>query len=227
MTQPPYGSAPYGGPPGAQIPQQQAAPGMVPAPPLAPNYAPQQPGPYGPPTPAQYAQPAPQGYPPNDYPPQAYAPPPYGQPPYGAGQNPYAAQWGQQQQPMGTVCRFCGGFPAVEATVRGHQGMLVVMRFLSLKGPFCRDCGIAVHRQMSTRTMWQGWWGYLSFLITPFTLLYNLSPRSKFNKLPPAQGGFRPPSDPGKPIFLRPGALGLLAPLFVLFVVMIAVLASN
>lgn len=213
MTYPPYGSPAPEQPPGSQYPQ--AGPYAVPAPPAAPTYAPAQAA-------APYAYPpaAPQGYAPHG--PSAYA-----QSQFGAPADPYAAQWGAPQQQPGLVCRFCGGFPAVEATVRGHQGMLILMRFLSLKGPFCRGCGIAVHREMTTRTMWQGWWGYLSFLITPFTLLYNFVPRSKFNKLPAPQGGFRPPSDPGKPIFLRPGALGLLAPGFILFVLLLAALVNN
>lgn len=215
MTHPPYGSPIAEQPPGTQYPQ--AGPYTVPAPPPAPTYA------YPPVTPQGYAPPAPSAY---GQP--AYGAAPYAQPQYGAPHDPYAAQWGApQQQPMGLGCRFCGGFPAIEATVRGHQGLLILMRFKSLKGPFCRTCGIAVHREMTTRTMWQGWWGYLSFLITPFVLLYNFGPRSKFNRLPAPQGGFRPPSDPGKPIFLRPGALGLLAPGFVLFVLVLSALASN
>ena len=214
MTYPPYGSPAPEQSPGTQYPQ--AGPYAVPAPPAAPNYAPPQT-----PTSYSYAPAAPQGYAPQ-------GPPAYAQPQFGAPADPYAAQSSvPHQQPMGLVCRFCGGFPAVEATVRGHQGMLVLMRFLSLKGPFCRSCGIAVHREMTTRTMWQGWWGYASFLITPITLLYDFVPRAKFNKLPAPQGGFRPPSDPGKPIFLRPGALGLLAPGLVLFVLVLAALVSN
>jgi hypothetical protein len=76
---------------------------------------------------------------------------------------------------------------------------------------------------MTTKTMWQGWWGVLSLFATPLTLLYNLIPRAKFNALPPPQPGFRPPRDVGSPIFLRPGALGLLAlPLLWLVLVVIA-----
>ncbi len=222
MTQPPYyGPAPHG----------------VPAPPPAPTAMP--PGgyasPYGqaPATGYPPQGPAP-GYPPqgpgaDGYPGQAQAPHypgGYAGSPYAGQQNQFGGQFAGAAQPSGMVCRFCGGFPAVEATVRGHQGMVIMMRFLSLKGPFCRLCGIAVHREMTARTMWQGWWGWASFLITPFTLLYNLVPRSRFNKLPMPQPGYRPPSNPGSPIFLRPGALGLLAPGLVLLLIIIGNLTA-
>ncbi|MFI1280197.1 hypothetical protein ACH4U5_05440 [Streptomyces sp. NPDC020858] len=48
------------------------------------------------------------------------------------------------------------------------------MRFLSLRGPLCRDRGLATYRRLSSDTLWQGWWSPLSFFITPVTLLMNL-----------------------------------------------------
>ncbi len=217
MTQQPYGSNGYPPPPAAPNPYQAESYATPPGyPPPSPQGFPPAGAPgYPPPGPAGYQAPPPPGY---GYPQQQYAPAGY-PPPYPGGQ--------AVGQPMGPTCRFCGGFPAVEATVRGHQGMLVVMRFLSLKGPFCRQCGIAAHRDMTTRTMWQGWWGYLSFVITPLTLLYDLVPRSKFNKLPWPQPGFKPPSALGRPIFLRPGALGLLAPLLVVLVLVLVASANG
>lgn len=116
----------------------------------------------------------------------------------------------------GPSCRFCGSVPAVEATFRGHQGFLVIMRFLKLRGPFCRSCGIAVHRKMTADSAWQGWWGIASMLINPITMLANLPNRAKVNKLGmPVPGAPGQPMDPGKPLFRRAAALGLLVPLFV------------
>ncbi|WP_203829287.1 hypothetical protein [Actinoplanes palleronii] len=73
---------------------------------------------------------------------------------------------GQYQAPQSTfapqgvlACRFCGSIPAAQAKFRGHQGMLIVMRFLSNEGPFCRDCGLGVFRHMTSRTLVQGWYG--------------------------------------------------------------------
>ncbi|WP_199812591.1 hypothetical protein [Streptomyces sp. NRRL S-337] len=105
-------------------------------------------------------------------------------------------------------------------TVRGHQGILIMMRFLSLKGPFCRNCGTAVLREMTGKTLWQGWWSPFSLVaFTPFTLISNLTVRAKLNKLPPPVPG-QPGQqlDPGVPLRRRPAALGALIPLaWVLF----------
>jgi hypothetical protein len=113
-------------------------------------------------------------------------------------------------------CRFCGSYPAKKATFRGHRGMIVVMQFLGQKGPFCRDCGISTFRDMTSKTLVQGWWGYASFIITPFILLWNLLQRLKFNDLPapqPARDGTSvAPMPLGKPLYLRPTMAGLLVP---------------
>ncbi|MFD9007481.1 hypothetical protein [Streptomyces sp. NPDC059552] len=161
---------------------------------------PQGAGPYGPytaPVPPQSGPPGPGGF---------------GSPqPYGA--------YGTHPEPGRYGCRLCGAWPAAHATVRGHQGMVVLMRFLSLGGPFCRDCGLATYRRMSSDTLWQGWWGPLSLFITPVTLLMNLGPRASFRRLAPPAGGHRPALDPGRPLWRRPPALLLMTP------VLLAVLA--
>ncbi|MEU1626703.1 hypothetical protein ABZ746_15525 [Streptomyces sp. NPDC020096] len=157
--------------------------------------------------------------------PYAPAPPPapYGQQP--AQPNPYAsggyaqpiapapapAQWAGAQH----VCRFCGAYPAVNTTVRRHQGLILMMRFIHLKGPFCRTCGTAVFRDMTTKTLWQGWWSPFSLvLINPVTLIINLIARSRINTLPePVPGQPGPQMDPGKPMTSRPAVLVALIPL--------------
>ncbi len=218
----PQGQNPYASPSPPQTANPYAAGSAQPYPSVPPqgSYSPGAYGQTAPPPQGSYGQAAPpqQGFygqaPP---PPPAPYPPAYEQQPH----------WGTAPDPgSAPICRFCGGYPAVQATVRGHQGMIVIMRWLSLRGPFCRFCGISAHRDMTTKTMWQGWWGYGSFLITPFVLLYNLIPRSRFHKLPAPQPGFRPPMDPGKPIYQRPGAVGLLVPLIPILLLFVSVLAD-
>lgn len=119
-------------------------------------------------------------------------------------------------------CQFCGGMPALKATVRGHQGFLVVMRFLKVRGLFCRTCGIAVHREMSAKTLWQGWWGIASLVIAPVTLISNLVVRIRFGRMTPPADGPRPPLNPGKPVIRRVGALGVFAPFLLVGVLAIA-----
>ncbi|GAA4603872.1 hypothetical protein BJY16_004776 [Actinoplanes octamycinicus] len=185
--------APAGYPAPAQAgPAGYAAPGQV-----APGgYA--QPGQAGP---GQYGQPVPAPYAGQGDPGQGgYGAPPAGYPPQGM-----------------LACRFCGSVPAVQTKFRGHQGMLVLMRFLSNEGPFCRDCGLGVFRHMTSRTLIQGWYGYASFIITPFTVLMNLFRRTSVANLPAPQpnpyGPSRPPMDPGPRLLQRPMTwAGLLVP---------------
>ncbi|MEU6757620.1 hypothetical protein [Streptomyces sp. NPDC046685] len=158
-------------------------------------------GPYGPYAPQQSGPYVPQQGGP-------YGPAPAGPQPYGA--------YGAHPEPGRYGCRLCGAWPAAAATVRGHQGLIVLMRFLSVPGPLCRDCGLATYRRMSSDTLWQGWWGPLSFFITPVTLLLNLGPRAAFRKLAPPAGGFRPALEPGRPLWRRPPVLIVLVPLLLL-----------
>lgn len=132
-----------------------------------------------------------------------------------------APAWPQQYGGGGPVpaaaCQVCGAAPAAPVTVRGHQGMLVIMRFLKREGLFCRTCAMASFRDMQADTMVLGWWGPLSVLITPFTLLANLGALSGIRRIPePATAGFRPPLDPGKPVLRRPAGVLALIPLCLL-----------
>ncbi|MFF8787112.1 hypothetical protein [Streptomyces sp. NPDC015125] len=213
---PPHGPYPYAQPPAEPSSQQPAGafphqpPGASPHQP--PGAFPYQPaGPYAP----QPGYPGQGPYPHAQQHPQPHSqlhPHPYPHPhPH---PQPYAAAPG---------CRLCGAQPAVQATVRGHQGILFLMRFLSRRGVFCRSCGLATYREMSAKTLWQGWWSPLSVAITPLTLLMNLGPRGRFRKLAAPVGGFRPSLDPGKSLLRRPEAMLFLVPM-VLVVVAIPVL---
>jgi hypothetical protein len=128
-----------------------------------------------------------------------------------------------------TACRLCGSVPAAAVKFRGHQGFIIVMRFLSLDGPFCRDCGLATFRRMTSRTLVQGWYGYASLIITPITVLINVVRRGKVAALPaPHPNPYapsRPPMDAGPRLFERPMTwFGLAIPvaLFILLVLLIA-----
>lgn len=113
----------------------------------------------------------------------------------------------------GPSCGFCGSVPAAAATFRGHQGMVVLMRRLKIRGTFCRSCGLAAHRKMTGDSLVQGWWGAPSMVINPITMLLNLPQWAKVKRLgEPVPGAPRRPADPGRPLFLRPVALGLLIP---------------
>jgi hypothetical protein len=201
-----------------------------PQPPAGPNT-------YGPP-PGLGQQPA---YP--TYPPPAYPAP------HGAGFPNFAGQPGAPALPMPGAapgqlptgaaaqlpmvsCRFCGSVPAVATTFRGHQGMIVLMRFLRMEGPFCRDCGLGTFRHMTSRTLVQGWYGYGSFIITPITVLINLFKRAKVANLPAPQpnpyGPSRQPMNPGPRLLARPMTwLGLCVPVIVAGLILAAIFSGD
>jgi hypothetical protein len=110
--------------------------------------------------------------------------------------------------------------------------MIVIMQFLHTRGPFCRDCGMATYRSMTAQTLVQGWWGYASFVITPITVLVNLTRRGKVAGLPapspPPSGDYRRPLDPGPSLMARPTALiGLAIPVVLVLLFVILALSSG
>ncbi len=230
-TDPAVSGSPAGFPGPAVYPGQPAA---YPVPGSAP--APGQPAPY--PTPGAFPAPNPAPYPtpgaaPYPAPPGAAIPAPYAAQPApvafpSPGAFPPPHSMAQPGYASGVLsCRFCGSIPAVETKFRGHQGMLVVMRFLSNSGPFCRDCGLGVFRHMTSRTLVQGWYGYASFVITPFTVLMNLARRGSVANLPAPQpnpyGPSRPPMDPGPRLLERPLTwLGILIPFALIGLIVLA-----
>ncbi|WP_052069731.1 LppU/SCO3897 family protein [Streptacidiphilus albus] len=164
-------------------------------------------------------------------PPQQFQQPqPFQQPQYPV-QAPFAEpqfQGGPAAPPSdGVSCRFCGAYPAVETTVRAHRGMIFVMQWRSLRGPFCRTCGIATVRRLSADTLWQGWWGYISSVMAPVTLIRNFFAYQKIKALPePVPGQPGQQMIPGRPLLARPAALGFLIPILVVAVI-IAALSSG
>ncbi|WP_326592555.1 hypothetical protein [Streptomyces sp. NBC_01294] len=112
-------------------------------------------------------------------------------------QQPYGA-YAAHPRPGRYGCTLCGAWPAAPATVRGHQGLIVLMRFLSLRG---RSAATADSPPTAAcpRTPCGRAGGVRSFFITPVTLLMNLGPRAAFRRLTPPAGGYRPALAPGRP----------------------------
>ncbi|MEV7525899.1 hypothetical protein [Streptomyces sp. NPDC091371] len=182
---------------------------MTTSPPNPYSGAPVPPNPYAGAPPAQnpYGQPAAPGNPygqpaaPGYYPPQS----PHPQ---------YAAPYPYAQAPA-PGCRNCGALEAANFAVRAHVGVLIVMRFHSVDGPFCRQCGRALVRIMTTKTLWQGWWSPFSLVFfTPFTLVWNLIASIKFGKLEPSEPApGRQQLEEGPPVYARPLAYVAIVPL--------------
>ncbi|MEU8952569.1 hypothetical protein [Streptomyces sp. NPDC048489] len=111
-------------------------------------------------------------------------------------------------------CHVCQAHPATRTEIRSHTGLVLWGRTRTVNQPLCRQCGISLIRTMTTRTLWQGWWGILSlFFHTPAALLQNRAAHRQFRALPmsaPPPG--RRSLAPGKPVPLRPQAYVALIP---------------
>ncbi|KQX53664.1 hypothetical protein ASE09_06145 [Streptomyces sp. Root66D1] len=92
--------------------------------------------------------------------------------------------------------------------------MVVVMRTVTRRGVFCRTCGLAVYRKMTSDTLITGWWGLFSLFVTPFVVLGNVSgARAAFRRLPEPYGARCAPLDPGRRVLRRAPAMLVLTPL--------------
>ncbi|QKZ24946.1 hypothetical protein HUT05_25010 [Streptomyces chartreusis] len=110
-------------------------------------------------------------------------------------------------------CRICGAIPAAFVELRAHQGLLFFMRWTSVDGWFCGACGIAQIRELTTRTLWQGWWGPLSMFATMHALLRNWRAYRQLRRLdPPSPVPGRPQTPQGHPVWQRPQAYLALIP---------------
>ncbi len=109
-------------------------------------------------------------------------------------------------------------------------GLMWITRQQREAGPFCRDCGIAVFRLMTARTLSSAWWGPVSFVLAPFALACNGLARRRVAALAAPQDPARGhrPMRVGAPVYRRRQITGLLAPLaLVAAIVSITLTTSN
>jgi hypothetical protein len=84
-------------------------------------------------------------------------------------------------------CIACGREPVARVAIRRHVGMIVLQSFYKVKEPLCRECGLELARKWTLRTLWQGWWGYISFFVNWFVLAMNLRALLAYRALPQPQ----------------------------------------
>lgn len=77
--------------------------------------------------------------------------------------------------PSTQVCAFCGSEPAKIVSILRHVGMVFLQQFVKVRQPVCRDCGMKLLKSFTLKTLWQGWWGYISFFVNWFVLAANLA----------------------------------------------------
>ncbi|MFJ9893615.1 hypothetical protein ACIQPR_09805 [Streptomyces sp. NPDC091280] len=113
------------------------------------------------------------------------------------------------------ACRQCGVTPAAVVTIRAHRGLILAARWQHIDGPFCGLCGIALVRDMTTTTLWKGWWSLVSLIVgAPFSLVSNGIAYRKLRQLQPAVPAPGTRQIPlGKPVLHRPASYVALIPL--------------
>ena len=52
--------------------------------------------------------------------------------------------------------------------------MILMQTFVKVRVPLCRTHNLKQLRAFTLRTLWQGWWGYISFFVNVFVVLANL-----------------------------------------------------
>lgn len=106
-------------------------------------------------------------------------------------------------------CQQCGARPARQVVYRHQVGALIVTQQFTEHGIYCRDCGLSKVRSAQNRTLIVGWIGFLSVLRNLGALAHNGREMKALKRLGPPSAplpGARPLS-PGRPVFLRFGAL--------------------
>lgn len=73
------------------------------------------------------------------------------------------------------LCESCG-LPVQTKYVEFYEnvGMIFMRQHKSVKGKFCKSCIDYYFWNLTGKTMLLGWWGIISFIISPFILLNNL-----------------------------------------------------
>ena len=95
-------------------------------------------------------------------------------------------------------CQGCGS-PAPTRYFRFHQhiGAVIMMFNKWIKGNFCRRCALGYWKKYSLITLVAGWWGIISFFLTPIFLLMNLFYGVRALQMAEPGPGELPPPLPG------------------------------
>lgn len=77
-------------------------------------------------------------------------------------------------------CQICGSLaPTKQVEFNQNVGYLLARSYSSIKGRLCKNCINKEFKKRTLITLFFGWWGTISFFITPFYLIGNL-----FNFIP-------------------------------------------
>jgi hypothetical protein len=93
------------------------------------------------------------------------------------------------------ICHSCGiEAPTMKASFYQNIGALVVRWHKSVNGRLCKNCINKSFRDFTLTTLFLGWWGVLSFILTPIFLINNIFYFIKTRKLAPVPLAARKPT---------------------------------
>lgn len=76
---------------------------------------------------------------------------------------------------VNSICEIClQNKPTHYIDLYENVGALVVRYHKQIKGSLCFECQKFVFWKFTLKTLFLGWWGVISFIITPFILLNNI-----------------------------------------------------
>lgn len=72
-------------------------------------------------------------------------------------------------------CQICESLaPTKYVEFYENMGFILMRQHKNIKGRLCKTCINKHFWEMTTKTLFLGWWGTISFLVTPFYLLNNI-----------------------------------------------------
>lgn len=74
------------------------------------------------------------------------------------------------------ICQICGTVgPTRYVTFRQNIGVVILRFARTVRGNLCSECRGRTFREMTGITFVAGWWGIISFFVTPFILIANVA----------------------------------------------------
>lgn len=72
------------------------------------------------------------------------------------------------------ACDSCGNYgPVMHTTYHQNTGMLIMRQHRQAEGSFCRRCHVRLYAKLTLHTLFLGWWGTISLVLTPVFILMN------------------------------------------------------
>lgn len=109
-----------------------------------------------------------------------------------------------QRTPLG--CDICGASPTSSLTYKQVTGQVFRDLVRTIDARLCRDCGLAIGREVQSKTILTGWWGLFAIFRNIAAIVSNSNSlyKASLTGQPQNDSGFFMPLPVGKSVFSRP-----------------------